>query len=88
MRDTKYLFNQGTEIINAKSLKIFATFQPFLNEIQSENVDCSYIAEKEKLKHPLKYGINPKTFKILSDINKAIVTHSPKNSRAFGTAFN
>ena len=40
LRDTKYLFNQGAEIINAKSLKIFATFQPFLNDIQSENVDC------------------------------------------------
>ena len=87
LRDTKYLFNQGTEIINAKSLKIFATFQPFLNDIQSENVDCSYISEKEKLKNPLKYGINPKTFKLLSNINKSIVTHASKDNYSFGTAF-
>ena len=79
LRDTKYLFNQGIEIINAKSLKVFATFQPFLNEIQSENVDCTYISEKEKLKNPLKYGINPKTFKILSTINKNIVTKATKD---------
>ena len=80
LRDTKYLFNQGIEIINAKSLKVFATFQPFLNEIQSENVDCTYISEKEKLKNPLKYGINPKTFKILSTINKNIVTKATKDN--------
>lgn len=78
LRDTKYLFNQGSEIINSKSLKVFATFQPFLNEIQSENVDCRYIAEKEKLKNPLKYGISPKTFKIISKINQNIASYSPK----------
>lgn len=31
LRDTKYMFNQGGEMINSKSLKVFAFFQPFLN---------------------------------------------------------
>ena len=68
-------------------MKVFATFQPFLNEIQSENVDCTYISEKEKLKNPLKYGINPKTFKILSTINKNIVTKTTKENYPSSTAF-
>ncbi len=87
LRDTKYLFNQGSEIINSKSLKVFATFQPFLNEIQSENVDCRYISEKEKLKNPLKYGISPKTFKIVSRINQDIASFSNKDQYSFGTPF-
>lgn len=87
LRDTKYLFNQGTEVINSKSLKIFATFQPFLNDNQSENVDCRYISEREKLKNPLKYGINPKTFKILNKINQEMVTNGHKEALGVGTPF-
>ena len=43
LRDTKYMFNQGGEIINSKTLKTFASFQPFLNEQQSRGVDSPYI---------------------------------------------
>lgn len=31
LRDTKYMFSQGGEMINSKTLKTFASFQPFLN---------------------------------------------------------
>jgi hypothetical protein len=87
MRDTKYLFNQGTEIINSKSLKIFATFQPFLNELQSENVDSKYISEREKLKNPFKYGINPKIYKLLSKVNNQIVECSASQKKGLGTPY-
>ena len=45
------------------------------------------MAEKEKLKNPLKYGINPKTYKLLSTINKNIVMNSSKDNYSYGTAF-
>jgi hypothetical protein len=38
LRDTKYMFNQGGEMINSKTLKTFASFQPFLNYQQSVDV--------------------------------------------------
>ena len=38
LRDTKYMFNQGGEMINSKTLKTFASYFPFLNEQQSIGV--------------------------------------------------
>lgn len=43
LRDTKYMLNQGGEMINSKTLKTFASFYPFLNEQQSKDVVSSYI---------------------------------------------
>lgn len=39
------------------------------------------------LKNPLKYGINPKTFKIISKINQDLVGFSDKEPHSYGTAF-
>lgn len=52
-------------MINSKTLKMFASFQPFLNEEQSRKVDSPYICESEKIKNPKKYGISPKLFKLI-----------------------
>ena len=45
LRDIKYMFNQSGELISSKPLKIFASFQPFLNDEQSRNVQCSLISD-------------------------------------------
>jgi hypothetical protein len=68
-------------------LKIFATFQPFLNDNQSEDVDCRYISEHEKLKNPLKHGINPKTFRVLTRINQEIVEGARREALGIGSPF-
>lgn len=81
MRDVKYLFNQSSEIINSKSLKVFATFQPFLNDYQSVATACKYLSESEKLKNPEKYHINPLTLKIMAKINLEITSSLCKEER-------
>jgi hypothetical protein len=65
LRDTKYMLNQGGEMINSKTLKTFASFYPFLNYQQSKGVDSPYICESEKIKQPKKYNISPKLFKLI-----------------------
>lgn len=45
LRDTKQMFAPSGELINNKTLKTFASHQPFLNEIQSQGVTCKYISE-------------------------------------------
>ena len=83
LRDTKYMFNQSGEIISSKPLKIFASFQPFLNDEQSKGVDSISISEIEKLKNPLKYGIEPKMFKILDSIQTTLLSKSEEDIFSF-----
>ena len=77
------MFNQSGEIISSKPLKIFASFQPFLNDEQSKGVDSIYISEIEKLKNPLKYGIEPKMFKILDSIQTTLLSKSEEDIFSF-----
>ena len=65
LRDTKYMFNQGGEMINSKTLKMFASFQPFLNEQQSSGVKSEFVCESEKIKHPYEHGLTPKLFRLI-----------------------
>lgn len=51
LKDLKYIFNPAGEVLNTKSLKQFASYQPFLNNVQSEGVNSDIISEREKLKN-------------------------------------
>jgi hypothetical protein len=73
LRDTKYMFNQGGELISSRPLKIFASFQPFLNDEQSKGVNSKYICEGEKIRQAEKYGISPQLFKVLDSIQNTIL---------------
>ena len=76
LRDTKYMFNQGGELISSKPLKIFASFQPFLNDEQSVGVKSDFISESEKLKNPKEYRIAPNLFKVLDSVQTVLLSRA------------
>jgi hypothetical protein len=41
LRETRHLFNPSRELVNNKTLKTFATYQPYLNTLQSEGMQDS-----------------------------------------------
>ena len=76
LRETRHLFSPSRELVNNKTLKIFATYQPYLNAIQSECMQDSgleYIAEVVKTKNPLLYKLDIKAHKIMNIINLKIM---------------
>ena len=75
MRDVKYMFSQGGEIIGSKPLKMFVSFQPFLNEEQSRNVESEFVCESEKILN-CSDGVDPFLFTLIQEANRIL------NSRA------
>lgn len=62
--------------MNNKTLKTFATYQPYLNALQSECMEGSgleFIAEVIKAKNPELYNMDVKSHKIMNVINGKII---------------
>ena len=74
LRDTRQLFSASGELISNKTIKNFVSHQPFLNEVQSRNVQCEYISEIERVKYPERYNLDPKVYKLINAINWKIAS--------------
>ena len=72
IRDVKYMFTQGGEIIGSKPLKQFVSFQPFLNGQQSQGVDSSLICESEQI-IKCSNGIDPFLFCLINRVNNILI---------------
>lgn len=83
MRDVKYMFSQGGEIIGSKPLKMFVSFHPFLNDEQSRGVQCALASESEKIVNCLG-GLNPELFELINKANSVLMSRSEALYRSQG----
>jgi|JI6StandDraft_1071083.scaffolds.fasta_scaffold09415_11 hypothetical protein len=73
LRETRFLFNPSRELVNPKTLKIFASFEPVLNVQQSEGVEnCQFISDVLKVNDPKKYGIDVKVHRLVNTVSSKI----------------
>lgn len=70
LRESRFLFNPSKELVNPKTLKIFASFEPVLNAQQSAGVsNCQFVSDVAKVADPKRYGLDVKVHKLINTVS-------------------